>query len=98
MDQRVFQRQKRVSQRIQALKLLVQKPSLIKKSRSFKMTITNGRQLKQFYKLKGKGLSEAEAMAKIVSGSKSVGRSQWARNGGFWGNLGKAFRSMGPMG
>lgn len=62
------------------------------------MAITNSRQLKQYGKAIRTGMSHDQAMAKAVSAGKSVGRSQWARDGGFWGNLGKAFRSMGPMG
>ena len=62
------------------------------------MAITNTRQLKRYGKALRAGMSQDQAMAKAVSGAKTVGTSQWARNGGFWGNLGKAFKSMGPMG
>ena len=44
------------------------------------------------------GMSHEQAMAKAVSGAKTVGTSAFARSGGFFGNLSKAFRSMGPMG
>lgn len=43
-------------------------------------------------------MSHQEAMAKAVSGSKRVGTSAYARSGGFFGNLAKAVKNMGPFG